>query len=130
MTAAWCANHGQHAPRGLPHVRRPCDECPWRRDVPPGKFPASRYTALAETTGEPGGEAALLAPMFACHKTPDSGERACAGWLAVAGYGHLGVRLAVLRGQLKPDALSPRPGWPELFASYAEMAETQGRRDD
>ena len=111
----------------LPHVRRPCDECPWRRDTPPGRFETCRYEALAVTAGTPGAEAALDAPMFACHKTPDGGDRACAGWLAVAGYEHLGVRLAVVTGALDVAALAPGDGWPALFGSYAEMADAQGK---
>jgi hypothetical protein len=109
----------------FPRVRRPCDECPWRVDSEPGKFPACRYEALQDTAGEPGQEAGLDAPMFACHKTPDGQERACASWLAVVGQDHLAVRLAVLMDRLDPAALVPGEGWPELFTSYAEMAERQ-----
>jgi hypothetical protein len=67
--------------------------------------------------------------MFACHKSPDGREEACAGWLAVTGSEHLGVRMAVLTGRLEPEQLRPREGWPELFSSYAEMAEAQGGCD-
>ncbi|HEU4544519.1 MAG TPA: DUF6283 family protein [Jiangellaceae bacterium] len=110
----------------LARVHRPCDECPWRKDTAPGMFPACRYDALRETAGAAGCEAHMGAPMFACHKSPDGAERACAGWLAVVGYDHLGVRFAAATGRLDPDALSPRPGWPELYDSYEEMAEAMG----
>jgi len=110
----------------LPHRRYPCAECPFRRDTKPGQFPACRYEGLQETSGEPGAEAGMGAPMFACHKSPEGREEACAGWLAVCGYGHLGVRMAVLTSRLEPGDLRPRDGWPELFASYAEMAAAQG----
>lgn len=114
----------------LPRVHRPCDECPWRRDTPAGRFPACRYQQLAETTGGPGTEVALGAPMFACHKTPDGRERACAGWLATTGRHHLGVRLAAALGRLDPAALEPGPGWPDLFDTYDEMAATQAATDE
>lgn len=104
---------------------RPCPQCPWRRDTPAGKFSAERYEALSETSGTRGAEAGLDAPMFACHMTDEGAERACAGWLAVVGYEHLGVRLALLRGRLDPAVLRPAPDWPPLFGSYEEMVRVQ-----
>jgi hypothetical protein len=111
---------------GFPHRRYPCSACPFRRDTGPGQFPACRYEALRDTAGTPGAEAPLGAPLFACHKSPEGREEACAGWLAVAGYEHIGIRLAVIRGDLPAAALAPGDSWPELFESYAEMAEAQG----
>jgi hypothetical protein len=113
----------------FPRVNRPCDECPWRRDVAPGQFPACRYDALRVTAGRPGAEAPLHAPMFACHKTPDGKPRACASWLAVVGGEHLAVRLAVVMGRLPHAALARRPDWPQLYATYAEMAVANGMED-
>lgn len=110
----------------LPRRRFPCAECPFRRDTRPGQFPACRYEALRETVGEPGAEAPLAAPMFACHKSPEGREEACAGWLAVCGTEHLGVRMAVLTGRLEPGDLRAAEDWPPLFASYGEMAAVQG----
>ena len=110
----------------LRHAGRPCAECPWRRDQPPGRFPASRYVALADTSAGPAGSASLGAPMFACHKTAEGREIACAGWLAVEGHGHVGVRIAVVTGWLDPVALRPGADWPELYASYGEMAAVNG----
>lgn len=111
----------------LPRRRYPCAECPFRRDTRPGQFPAHRYEVLRETAGAPGAEAGLQAPMFACHKSPEGREEACAGWLAVCGIEHLGVRLATSFGHLPPEALRPGPDWPELFETYEEMADAQGR---
>lgn len=111
----------------LPYRRYPCRECPFRRDVEPGQFTAERFTALADTVGRPGAEAHLGAPMFACHKTPEGKEQACAGWLAVCGSEHIGVRVAVAWGELPAESLAPGDGWPELFTTYDEMAERQGR---
>jgi hypothetical protein len=69
--------------------------------------------------------------MFGCHKGEPGtdADLACAGWLAVAGREHIGVRLAVAFGELPAEVLSPGEGWPELFDSYEEMAETQGATD-
>lgn len=99
-------------------MARTCAECPWRRDVPTGKFPPERYIALADTCA-PGG----LAPVFACHMTPDGGERACAGMLAACGMDSNRVRLAVAFGLWKPgEAEAAGP----LFASFPAMAEANG----
>lgn len=106
----------------LAHCVRPCTNCPWRRDSPAGEFSVERFAALRVTTGLPGREAGLDAPIFACHKSEPGQDRACAGWLAVAGVDHLGVRLAVVLGRLPASALRPAKGWPELFESYEEMA--------
>lgn len=110
----------------LRHAARPCSECPWRLDQAPGRFPASRYVALADTSAGPGGSAPLGAPLFACHKTAEGREVACAGWLAVEGHGHVGVRLAVAAGRLDPDALAPAADWPALYDRYADMAAANG----
>lgn len=113
----------------LPHRTHPCRECPWRRDTPPGQFPACRYEQLENTSGTPGAEAGLTAPLFACHMTAEGHEQACAGWLAVAGRDHLGVRLAVAHRRLPVEALYPGEGWPDLFDSYIEMAAVQAAVD-
>lgn len=107
----------------LSHCVRPCANCPWRRDSSAGEFPAERYEALQATAGSPGREAGLGAPIFACHKSEPGRDRACAGWLAVAGVDHLGIRLAVTLGRLPAAVLQPGGDWPDLFSSYDEMAK-------
>ena len=114
----------------LAHKKYPCNECPWRRDTPPGKFPEHRYEALRNTAGTPGRERPLGSPMFACHKSPEGREAACAGWLAVSGIEHIGIRLAIVTGRIPASVLQPGDGWPELFDSYDEMADTQQARED
>jgi hypothetical protein len=112
----------QHA---RPHRHFPCAECPWRTDVAPGQFSAQRYADLRNTAGEPGREADLNAPWFACHKSPEQTPEACAGWLAACGVDHLGVRLAVALGHLPAETLHPGSNWPQLYDSYAVMARAQ-----
>lgn len=113
----------------LPRAQRPCVECPWRVDVKPGQFPAHRYDALQDTVGTAGQEAPIGAPMFACHKSTEGRERACAGWLAVTGRGHLGVRVAVATGRIPVDALGPGADWPELHRDYDEMVAAKAEPD-
>jgi hypothetical protein len=113
------------------HMPRPCDPsdrsgaCPFRRDADPGEFTAERFELLAATAGGPGREAPIGAPLFACHHTADGAEVVCAGWLAVCGHHHLGVRFAAVTGRLNPDGIGPLPGWPDLFDSYDQMAAAQ-----
>lgn len=64
--------------------------------------------------------------MFACHKTPEGRESACAGWLAIEGANHVGVRFAVVSGRLGVDALRAGEDWPELFEDYGQLAEANG----
>lgn len=95
-----------------------CNECPWRTDVPVGRFSASRYQAL-ESTCRPGG----LPAIFACHKSPEGQERACAGFLIVHGWDNNRCRLAALSGAWKPGsntALAP------LYASFDDLARANG----
>lgn len=110
----------------LRHPQRPCSECPWRRDQPLGRFEASRYEELRDTSAGPAGSAPLGAPMFACHKSHEGADLACAGWLAVEGHGHVAVRLAVAQGRLDADALAAGHDWPQLYDSYEQMAAANG----
>jgi hypothetical protein len=114
-------------PFPFPRRRYPCNECPWKRDAPVGQFPASRYEALRATSDQSG----MGAPFFGCHKgEPGTGtDLACAGWLAVAGSEHLGIRLAVIMGRLDPGDLRPGDGWPDLYGSYEELAAANGASD-
>jgi hypothetical protein len=61
--------------------------------------------------------------MFACHKSAEGNEIACAGWLAVVGYENITVRLLLATGDLTMP--EPDETWPPLFDSYDEMASTQ-----
>ncbi|MEU7146975.1 DUF6283 family protein [Streptomyces sp. NPDC045456] len=113
----------------IPRRRRPCVECPWLRDVPPGQFPTERFEALKETAqhSQPKTVADVLEqPLLACHKSPVGREETCAGFLAVAGGQNLAVRLAAAQGRVPVDALRPGEDWPPLFETYEEMARTQG----
>ena len=107
---------------------RPCAECPWRKDTPPGQFPAERYEALRSTSRTPAGHPGMHDPMFACHKSAEGNEIPCAGWLAVEGADHVRIRIGVSLGEIPVEALQPGDDWPELYEDYASMAEAQGRR--
>lgn len=83
-----------------------CATCPWRvdcepeRDIPNG-YSRELHEELRDTIAEPG---SFCQPtrIMACHYSPVGTEKPCVGWLAhQLGEGNnLGLRLAVLRGQI------------------------------
>jgi hypothetical protein len=107
------------------YMARPCGNCPFRTDSPPGEFSMSRFRALRATAGTAGAEARFGEPMFACHKTEEGRDRACAGWLATAGGYHMTVRLAVVEGRIPGEMLRPGDDWPELYPTYEDMVDAQ-----
>lgn len=95
---------------------RPCGECPWRKDVPVGRFPPERYVALASSVQQG------FNPMFACHKSPEGcgNEFACVGYLlSPESRNNFAVRLALIQGRIDLSKLSTDA---PMFESYAEMA--------
>lgn len=109
----------------LLHPTRCCDECPWRRDQPAGRFPPARYKALRGSC-EQG-----LAPMFACHKSPEAEPFACAGYVLVeGGQGsprNFNLRMALARGRCDPRAITTDPA--SLWPSFEAMAAFNGCDD-
>lgn len=103
----------------MKRVNRPCDECPYRLDAEPGRFDRERWEALRSSSADERGMGPEFGGvLFACHKTPEGGERACAGWLAVEGINHPTVRLSIALGHLPQCALTPGEGWPDLHPDF------------
>lgn len=94
----------------VPVVPKPCGWCPWRLDSPVGLLPE-----VLDITGTPEQDKPIGTPMMGCHMADY--RAMCAGWLAVTGVHHVGVRLAVATRQIDPKALSPGEDWPELHES-------------
>jgi hypothetical protein len=98
------------------HPSKPCTECPWRRDVAPGRFPPERFELLASTAYD-------MSPVqFACHKSPEDREFACAGFLLRGSDHNFAVRRQRMRGEIGKVSDG---GFP-LFDSYREMAIANG----
>lgn len=98
-----------------------CAECPWLRDVEPGRFPQERFAELRQSV-EQG-----FAPMFACHKAPENNPTACVGFLIQGGDNNFHVRLALIRGAYDPRSL--RATGP-LYDDFDEMAAANGEEQD
>lgn len=105
---------------------RPCDSCPYRRDVPSGVWAAEEYEKLPPydepTHAQPTG-------VFLCHQQDG---RICAGWAGCHDMDDsLGLRLAVTTGALGVDDYRATLDYSSpvlLFASGTEAAE-HGLRD-
>lgn len=100
---------------------RPCESCPYRRDVPSGVWSADEYEKLREYDGQ-GFEQPLS--VFQCHQNERSDDRArlCAGWVACHGQDLIGLRIAVARGRMDPKVLEYTTDVP-VFASGTEAAD-------
>jgi hypothetical protein len=95
------------------HAKKPCPECPWRRDVPVGKFPPARFTLLAPTAYD------MARRVFACHMSAEGSEFACAGFIARCPH-NLTLRLS----HIYPSSVNVE-GVP-LFDNYRQMAIANG----
>ncbi len=100
------------------YCRQPCPQCPWRKDVPVGRFPPERYVALAKTAYD------QSFTVFQCHKTSDGRPLYCAGFLLRGATHNLSARMAWGRGII--DMYKVSDGGHELFDNYREMAEANG----
>ncbi|MFD5696530.1 DUF6283 family protein [Streptomyces lasiicapitis] len=108
-----------------PPAPRPCESCPYRRDVPPGIWSHEEYEKLrrydAPTPDQP-------SALFQCHQTDahDAARRICAGWAGCHDSAHLlALRMGVLDGRIEASTyraaieyVSPVP----LFSSGSEAA--------
>ena len=101
----------------MKHANIPCAECPWRTDVPVGKFPPERYVALAATAYD------LGRTVFACHMSKDGGEFACAGFILQSSAHSLSCRMS---REMFDGVRSSYP----LFETYRELAVANGVSED
>ncbi|KOG54431.1 hypothetical protein ADK76_23500 [Streptomyces griseoflavus] len=83
-----------------PPAQRPCESCPYRRDVPAGIWADEEYAKLrrydADTPDQPTG-------LFQCHQADadSAARRICGGWAGChEGEDLLALRLAVLDGSI------------------------------
>lgn len=97
--------------------RRPCDECPWRKDAKIGAFPAEAYRISAPTAYD------MAQTTFACHMAGKETPTTCAGFLLQNSTHNLVVRINAMKGRLDLSKISSDV---ELYESYRAMAEANG----
>lgn len=108
-----------------PPAPRPCQSCPYRRDVPSGIWAREEYEKLRAYDRETGHQPLAL---FQCHQhdADSPTRRMCAGWVGCHGDDLLALRLACATGDISPEtfeaAVNYDPHVP-LFASGSEAAD-------
>lgn len=109
--------------RGGPFLyrRKPCEECPWRKDRPTGVFPAEAFRISANTAYD------ASMSTFACHMSGSELPATCAGFLLRNADNNIGVRFKLAHGDYDPDEVSSDVS---LYRSYREMAEANGVAPD
>jgi hypothetical protein len=109
-----------------PPAPRPCESCPYRRDVPSGLWHAEEYAKLP-LYDRPTGEQPM--GVFQCHQNDGGAEQArvCAGWAGCHGTELLALRIAVIEGRLPVSVMTYSTTVP-LFPSGQAAAE-HGMRD-
>lgn len=103
----------------MTRVRIPCANCPWRLDAPRKHWDPSHFVEIWRNCQDDGTN------VMACHKSTKQRPRVCQGWVRVLGFEAIGVRLAVMRGQVTTAEIEHRAG-PELFTSFAAMLRANG----
>ncbi|MGW7748709.1 DUF6283 family protein [Streptomyces chartreusis] len=123
------AVHVRHTQRVHPVMRppapRPCDSCPYRRDVPSGIWAHEEYDKLrgydAPTPEQP-------SRLFQCHQADadSTTRRICAGWAGCHGEHLLGLRVALVEGRIDEATFAAAAAYESpvaLFGSGSEAAD-------
>jgi hypothetical protein len=109
-----------------PPAPKPCESCPYRKDVPSGVWSEGEYRKLPRydlpTAEQPHSS-------FQCHQTDQKSprKRLCAGWVACHGSELLSLRLEVAMGQVDPSVLDY--GTPTPVFGSGEEACAHGVKD-
>ena len=99
---------------------KPCESCPYRKDVPRGIWDKSEYEKLRDYDDGPQGQQSFSA--FLCHHSPQIGQDAvCRGWLSVHSES-VAVRLMIIKGTVTPEQVYAETPC-ELYASGNEAAD-------
>lgn len=102
--------------------RKPCFDCPWRKDAKIGEFPAESFRVSANTAAD------MSTHQFSCHNSGTEKPATCAGFLLRGADHNLSVRLGRMNGRIDLDAVSD--GGVPLYESYRAMAEANGVSPD
>lgn len=100
------------------HRKSPCEQCPWREDVPTGVFPAEAFRESAHTAYD------MSLSTFACHMAGPSTPATCAGFLLRHSENNLQIRMSRMLGRFDDNGLNDG-GFP-IYLTYREMAIANG----
>lgn len=99
------------------HRRTPCEQCPWRSDLPTGVFPVEAFRHSATTAYD------MAQNTFACHMSGKEKPTTCAGFLLRGAKDNLAMRLAILWDRYDPRSVSSDV---PLYDGYRSMAIANG----
>src|SRR5262249_36385402 len=100
-------------------IRRPCSNCPWRVDAPRRHWDPSHFVEIWHGCQDDG------IHVMACHKSTSQRRLLCQGWVRVMGFGAIGVRLAMICGEVTASEVADQGG-PPLFRTFAQMLRANG----
>jgi hypothetical protein len=95
-------------------LRRPCANCPWRKDAPRNYWDPTHFTDIWNNCQDDG------ARVMGCHKSTETKHVPCQGWIRVMGFDAIGVRILVMTDKVTMAEVEDTKG-PELFKTFAEM---------
>lgn len=98
--------------------RKPCSDCPWRKDAKIGEFPVEAYQHSARTAYD------MAQETFACHQSGTDKPATCAGFLLRGAAHNLSVRLGLMEGMIDLHEVSD--DGIDLYDSYRDMAIANG----
>lgn len=98
--------------------RKPCSDCPWRKDAKIGEFPVEAYQHSARTAYD------MAQETFACHQSGTDKPATCAGFLLRGAAHNLSVRLGLMEGKIDLHEVSD--DGIDLYDSYRDMAIANG----
>jgi hypothetical protein len=106
-------------------MRKPCSNCPWRRDAPPGYWDPDHFRSIWVNCQDDGTH------LMLCHKSgarpPAAPQIVCQGWIRVMKQDAIGVRLALVRDLVTIEEVEDTDG-PDLFTTFRAMLVANGIR--
>lgn len=95
-------------------LRKPCENCPWRRDAPPKYWHPDHFRSIWQNCQDDG------LRVMQCHRSATTTAMlVCQGWARVLGTDAIGVRIALLQGDLTIEETNDVDGF-DLF-TFEEM---------
>ena len=102
-------------------MRKPCANCPWRRDAEPGYWHPDHFRDIWRTCQDDGHS------LMLCHKSSKDVDEplVCQGWIRVLKTDAVGVRIALIQGRVTAEEMDDLDT-ADLYASFDEMMAANG----
>lgn len=114
-------------------LRKPCDNCPWRRDAPREYWDPTHFAEIWRNCQDDGLHVMLCHKANAMPKgTPENEKPICQGWVRVMGFSAIGVRIAAMNGHVTVEEVEDTKSM-KLFKTFEAMLRANkvpvGRRN-